>query len=204
MPENLTSLPIILGYFFVIVVGYMTIILSMFNKIDNNKIFSINVINLLMGMFIVFGSDIKEINTPMLSIKKAESEAKDIVRDMEELKVSIKNINSDAQGKADEIGKIKQELISEIQKIRKETPVLIKIMSNDEKIISKENLIELNNKFIDSYSIIITNSSNKYDVDNAKLSINRYEIQNEKLAKKIDNYKKNNDELKKQLTILHE
>lgn len=210
MDETLKYIPVF-GYFIVIIVGCSTIILSVFNKIDKSKTISINTISLLIGFFTVFGSNIKEIEIPMVHIKKqideidkSASQASDIVKEMEELKNSIKNISNETQRQSGDIEKTKKDMTLYIEEIKKEIPIVINIMRNDEKIISNKEAIELNKDYIDKIKTDLIDNQNKYSINDLNRSKIRYESSNEKLKNKIDSYKQHNNELRKKLTILHE
>ena len=171
---------IIIGYLFVIIIGSITIYLTAFKEMKKGTAGTITTICLLIGVFFVLGNRITEVITPF---GKLLAEANSGVEAIDELKKSIEQKSKDIDELKQENVLVFNETKTNLSKIKKEAPILMEIMINDERIKAKEKLIDIDREYPD----LPGTQQNIADIE-----------------KKINELKNENNSLRKQLTIFHD
>jgi chromosome segregation ATPase len=137
-----------LGYLIVFGGGGYAIIQSARGRINATTASTITGISELIGVFCLLGNRITEIDTPMGTIKAAETDAKNLVGNITSLQTEAKSQSNELSKIKDESDSIIKEMninLAEIQKNKEAIPVLMKIIFNDQKIKNKETLLSINN-----------------------------------------------------------
>lgn|GEM_PF-3938079 len=146
----------VLGAFLVVAGALFSILALFLNKIDNKKSWTIFGVALITGIYVTSGSRITEVTTAVGTIKIAAEDAKNKAKEIEEVAKDINNLKI-------EFTKSIKTNLSEINKSKNESELLMKIMILEEKIKRKKAIIEVNNdpKYKDQFDPKIQEENQK-------------------------------------------